>query len=44
MLASMPVLGGIMTLLIMWGNEDGLLGKEVYEVAPSIANETFVNV
>jgi len=44
LLACTPVLAGIMTLLILWGSEDGLLGKEAYEMASGIATEALSNV
>lgn len=34
----------IMTLLVMWGSADGILGKEAYEKASAIANETLGNI
>jgi len=44
LLACVPVLGLITTLMFMWGEEDGIFGKAAYEEASTIANEAMSNV
>lgn len=44
LLACVPVLGLVTTAMFMWGSEDGIYGKEAYEVASTIANECMSNI
>lgn len=44
LLSCAPALAAVMTLLIMWGAEDGVLGKEAYASAAAIATEALSHV
>ena len=44
LLACVPILGLLTTAMFMWGSEDGIFGKEAYEVASSVANEAIANI
>ena len=44
LMACVPFLCAVTVAMFMWGSEDGIFGKEAYEQAATISNETISNI